>query len=59
MLRYNKINLPEEAFYIIRYHSLYLWHYNNEYSYFENKLDLKMKPWVQLFNRYDLYTKSN
>ena len=59
MLRYNKINLPEEAFYMIRYHSLYLWHYNNEYSYFENELDLKMKPWVQLFNRYDLYTKSN
>ena len=36
LLKYNKINLPEEAFYIIRYHSLYLWHTENEYEFFEN-----------------------
>ena len=26
---------------------------------FENEIDIKMKPWVQQFNKYDLYTKSN
>ena len=59
MLRYNNIKLPEEAYYMIRYHSLYLWHDKGEYSYFENDMDRKMKPWVQLFNQYDLYTKTD
>lgn len=59
MLKYNNINLPEEAYYMIRYHSLYLWHEQNEYSYFENEKDKKMKKWVKLFNKYDLYTKDN
>jgi inositol oxygenase len=55
----NKNTLPKEALYIIRYHSLYLWHTNNEYTQFENNIDFKMKPWVQKFNQYDLYTKEN
>ena len=55
----NTHTLPKEALYIIRYHSLYLWHTNNEYKQFENELDTKMKPWVQKFNTYDLYTKTN
>ena len=59
MLKYNNINLPEEVYYMIRYHSLYLWHEQNEYSYFENEKDKKMKKWVKLFNKYDLYTKDN
>lgn len=59
LLKYNKINLPEEAYYIIRYHSLYLWHTENEYEFFENDKDTKMKEWVKLFQKYDLYTKSN
>lgn len=55
----NNNKLPEEAYYIIRYHSLYLWHDKNEYSYFENEKDKNMKKWVKLFNKYDLYTKKN
>lgn len=55
----NKHTLPEEALYIIRFHSLYLWHKENEYSHFENLKDKKMKPWVKKFNQYDLYTKSD
>tara|TARA_Y100000996_G_scaffold402085_1_gene373687 strand:- start:4387 stop:5208 length:822 start_codon:yes stop_codon:yes gene_type:complete len=62
-IRYNKDtklkNLPEEAFYIIRYHSCYLWHKENEYTQFENDKDKKMKPIVQEFNAYDLYSKYN
>ena len=59
MLRHNKIPLPEEAYYMIRYHSLYLWHSNNEYEHLENEKDRQMKPHVQLFNKYDLYTKTD
>ena len=58
MLKFNNINLPEEAYYIIRYHSLYLWHSYDQYTYFENDIDKKMKPWVKLFQKYDLYTKN-
>lgn len=53
----NNHSLPEEALYIIRFHSLYLWHTENEYFYFENEKDKEMKNWVKKFNKYDLYTK--
>ena len=57
LLKFNEIKLPEEAYYMIRYHSLYVWHTENEYSYLENEKDIKMKEFVKLFNKYDLYTK--
>jgi inositol oxygenase len=52
-------NLPEEADYVIRFHSLYPWHAFDNYNEFEDELDKKNKYWVQLFNKYDLYTKEN
>ena len=42
-----------------RYHSLYPWHKEGEYEWLEDDLDREMKPWVQLFNKYDLYTKAD
>lgn len=58
VLRQNPgVSLPTEALSIIRYHSLYPWHSSGEYQQLESQLDREMKPWVQLFNRYDLYTK--
>lgn len=59
LLRFNRVRLPEEAYYIIRYHSLYLWHDKDEYAHFENEKDRKMKPWVKRFNQFDLYTKTD
>ena len=59
LLKFNKVKLPDEAYYIIRFHSLYLWHDKNEYVHFENEQDKKMKKWVHIFNRYDLYTKTD
>ena len=59
LLKFNKIDLPIEAYYMIRFHSLYLWHDKNEYNHLENYIDKKMKPLVKLFNKYDLYTKDN
>ena len=44
---------------MIRYHSLYAWHSGTSYDYLENDLDKQIKPWVQDFNKYDLYTKDD
>ena len=33
--------------------------FDNEKSLLENNKDKEMKEWVQLFNKYDLYTKEN
>ena len=59
ILKFNKNILPKEALYIIRYHSLYPYHKENEYKYFMNETDEKMLHWLKLFNQYDLYTKNN
>ena len=51
--------LPDEALYMLRYHSCYPWHRENEYSYLTNERDRELLKWVQTFNPYDLYTKSH
>lgn len=50
--------LPESALYMLRYHSFYAWHRENEYEYLLNDHDKKMVAWVKLFNPYDLYSKT-
>ncbi len=50
--------LPEEALYMIRYHSFYAWHRESEYSHLLNEKDRQMLKWVQAFNPYDLYSKT-
>lgn len=59
VLKHNKVNLPEEALYIIRYHSLYSYHTENYYHQFINEYDKSMYRWLKLFNKYDLYTKED
>lgn len=59
LLKFNNTTLPEEALYIIRYHSLYAWHNKNEYDYIESNDDKYFKKYVQQFNIFDLYTKDN
>lgn len=51
--------LPDEALAIIRYHSFYPWHREGAYTHFMNEKDRAMLPWVQSFNPYDLYSKSD
>lgn len=51
--------LPEEAHYMIRYHSFYAAHREGEYQYLMNGRDQKMFRWVREFNPYDLYSKSS
>lgn len=55
----NKNTLPEEALYIIRWHSLYLYHNKDEYSWFMSSKDKKYLPLVKKFNQYDLYSKTD
>ena len=59
ILKHNNCPLPEEAFYIIRFHSLYSYHKEGEYKQFINEKDREMFKWLKLFNKYDLYTKSD
>ena len=49
--------LPDPALYMVRYHSFYAWHRENEYDYLCDDHDREMLPWVRKFNPYDLYTK--
>lgn len=52
-----KHKISENMMNIIRYHSFYSWHTENEYKYFENNSDNELLKNVQLFNKYDLYSK--
>lgn len=50
--------LPDEALYIIRYHSFHAAHRENAYSHLLNDRDREMFTWVRQFSRYDLYSKT-
>ena len=49
--------LPEEAQYMLRYHSFYPAHRHGAYDYLMNDTDRRMFEWVRKFNAYDLYSK--
>uniref|UniRef100_A0A6J0SB49 Inositol oxygenase n=1 Tax=Pogona vitticeps TaxID=103695 RepID=A0A6J0SB49_9SAUR len=57
VMRHNKFALPQEAYYVIRFHSFYPWHTGGDYMHLCSEEDLKMLPWVKEFNKFDLYTK--
>ena len=50
--------LPDEALYMIRYHSFYPGHREGAYSYLMDRKDRGLFAWVRKFNPYDLYSKS-
>lgn len=54
----NTNSLPEEALYIIRFHSFYPWHTSGAYTYLTNNKDEGMLKWIREFNQFDLYTKA-
>lgn len=51
--------LPEEAQYMLRYHSFYPAHREGEYQYLMSDHDREIFNWVREFNQYDLYSKSS
>jgi inositol oxygenase len=50
--------LPDEALYMIRYHSFYSAHREGDYEYLMDGRDREMFEWVRAFNPYDLYSKN-
>ncbi|XP_053175111.1 inositol oxygenase isoform X1 [Scomber japonicus] len=58
VMKFNNCTIPEEGLYMIRFHSFYPWHSRGDYMHLCNDKDLRMLPWVQEFNKFDLYTKS-
>jgi len=53
-----KDHLPEEALYMIRYHSFYPAHREGAYGQLMTDRDRAMFAWVREFNPYDLYSKA-
>ena len=49
--------VPEEAQYMLRYHSFYAAHRHCAYRHLMNAHDEQMFEWVRKFNPYDLYSK--
>ena len=49
--------VPEEAQYMLRYHSFYAAHRHGAYGHLMNAHDQQMFDWVRKFNPYDLYSK--
>lgn len=52
-----KAYVPQEASYVIRYHSFYPQHQHNGYDHLLNDYDQTMFAWVKTFQTYDLYSK--
>jgi len=50
--------LPQEALWMIRFHSFYPWHKEGEYAHLLLPSDVAIKEAVLDFNKYDLYSKS-
>ena len=51
--------LPKEALYVVRYHSFYAWHNQNGYDYLASEKDLKYKKYLNIFQKGDLYSKTD
>ncbi|KAL8458425.1 hypothetical protein ACS0TY_036080 [Phlomoides rotata] len=54
----NKSTLPSAGLFIIRYHSFYALHRSGAYEHLMSEEDKENFKWLQIFNKYDLYSKS-
>jgi inositol oxygenase len=55
----NQSSLPNEAKYVIKYHSFYPWILERGYESYASKYDWYMLPLVKLFQKADLYSKDS
>ncbi|XP_068651796.1 probable inositol oxygenase [Aristolochia californica] len=53
----NKTTLPPVALYIIRFHSFASLYSHGAYTYLMDDKDKEMLKWLQIFAKYDLYSK--
>jgi inositol oxygenase len=51
--------LPDEALYVLRFHSFYPWHKGGAYKHLTTDKDERLLKWVQEFQKCDLYSKSD
>ncbi|KAF4362131.1 hypothetical protein F8388_023983 [Cannabis sativa] len=56
--RENKTTLPPAALFIIRNHSFYPLHTGGAYRHLMNEEDHENLKWLQIFNKYELYSKA-
>ncbi|XP_062087582.1 inositol oxygenase 1-like [Humulus lupulus] len=56
--RENKTTLPPAALFIIRNHSFYPLHSAGAYRHLMNEQDHENLKWLQVFNKYELYSKA-
>ncbi|KAM3321153.1 inositol oxygenase 4 [Capsicum chacoense] len=54
----NGTTLPSAALFVIRYHSFYALHKSGAYTHLMNEEDKENMKWLNIFNKYDLYSKS-
>ncbi|XP_022777209.1 inositol oxygenase 1-like isoform X3 [Durio zibethinus] len=54
----NNTTLPSAALFVIRYHSFYALHRLGAYKHLMNEEDVENLKWLEIFNKYDLYSKS-
>lgn len=59
LVNHGSCRLPEEALYMIRFHSFYPWHSSEDYNFLCDEKDMKMLEWIREFNKFDLYSKSD
>ena len=52
-------HLPEEALFVIRFHSFYALHEQGAYRWMLNERDRELLPWLRRFQPHDLYSKSS
>jgi inositol oxygenase len=57
VLKQNKTLLPDEALYLVRYHSFYPWHQKEGYAHLASQKDWDMLPLQRQFQKCDLYSK--
>jgi inositol oxygenase len=50
MRKNRRCNLPDEALFVLRFHSLLSWHSNEEYVDLEDATDVAFKPSIQRFH---------
>jgi len=51
--------LPDEALYVVRYHSFYAAHRDGAYAHLMNERDRTLMRWVRTFSAFDLYSKAD
>eukprot|EP00039_Didymoeca_costata_P018108 m.332149 g.332149 ORF g.332149 m.332149 type:complete len:299 (-) comp16886_c0_seq1:224-1120(-) len=59
MLKHSRTELPEEALYVVHYHSFYAWHSQNGYAHLASEVDRARLGILRAHQNADLYSKTD